>query len=272
MYPILVDLGFTTVHSYGAMGALAFIVGCIVSITRARAIGVAPERMADLIFWTAIAGLFGARLVFGLQNLEQMNTWFDWVNLRAGGLVFYGSVLIGVPVGAYMMYRAKMPFFATWDAIASVLPISHAISRLGCLLAGCCFGLPTTLPWGVTYDHPLAPGPPGTSLHPVQLYEALGLLILGAGLQYLYAHKRWNGQVMAAYLIGYAVVRTLTETLRGDAERGLFLPTIFGDLLSYSQGISFVMAAFGAIVFGLIARQRHQARQAKGAQIHGPTA
>ncbi len=272
MHPILLDLGFTTIHSYGALGALAFVIGCVVSIQRVRAFGVQPERMADLIFWTALAGLVGARLVYDLQNLDKMNTWFDWINLRSGGLVFYGSVLLGVPVGAFMMWRLKLPFFATWDAIASVLPISHAVSRIGCVLAGCCWGTATDLPWAVRYTDPMAPGPHNTPLHPVQLYEAGLLFGLGTGLHWLYGKKAWHGQVMLAYLLGYAAFRLFTETLRGDAERGLFLPELLGDALSYSQGVSLALALVAVGVFGWYARRQHLARRAAGAAIAGPVA
>ncbi len=262
MHPILFEVGGFALHTYGALGAVGFLVLAGIALVRARALGIAPEALADLMFFTALVGLAGARLLFVAQNPEVAETWFDVVNYRKGGLVFYGAVLAGIPFGALLMWWRRMPQLAVWDVFATAFPVGHAITRLGCFMAGCCYGRPTTAPWGVRYTHELAIAPHDVSLHPVQLYEAAGLLAVGAITHLLYPRRRYDGQVLATYLVAYGLLRWVTELYRGDATRGLFLPAVFGDALSYSQGVS-----LGVLLTGVGVALAGRARAGDG----GPT-
>ncbi|MCA9571656.1 MAG: prolipoprotein diacylglyceryl transferase, partial [Myxococcales bacterium] len=237
MHPILVDLNGFAIHTYGAMGALGFLFTAFTALWRGRKLGIAAERMADLIFWSALIALVGSRIVFLVQNPVFSSPW-DWVNLRTGGLVFYGAILFGVPAGSLLIRRYGMPFFATWDIFAAAFPIAHGFARLGCFAAGCCYGSPFDGPWAVTFTDPKSVAPHDVALHPTQLYEAGFLFALGAVLQVVYAKKPFHGSVMLVYLLGYAAGRAVVEMYRGDASRGYFLPEVLGSLLSYSQGIS----------------------------------
>ncbi len=254
MYPVLFDIDGFAIHTYGAMGALGFLFTAAIALWRGRRIGIPAERMADLIFWSALIALVGARVVFLLQNPVFDSPW-DWVNLRTGGLVFYGSILFGVPAGSWLIHRLGMPFFATWDIFASAFPIAHGLARLGCFAAGCCYGAPSDGPLAVVFDHPLTVAPRGVPLHPTQLYEAGFLFVLGALLQVVYARKPFHGAVMLAYLLGYAAGRWVVESFRGDVARGHFLPGLFGSALSYSQGVSICLAIFAVLVFFIVARR-----------------
>lgn len=249
MHPILFEINGYALHSYGAFGALAFLIIPTVGIIRGRKLGTPPERIADLIFWTSLAGIAGARLLFILQNPGVFTSPADWVNLRTGGLVFYGAMLFGLPVGSLLMWRYKMPFFATWDNFATAMPIAHGVSRLGCFMAGCCHGLPTELPWGVTFSDPIAAAPHGIALHPTQLYEAALLFGIGAVVNVFHAFKRFDGQVMLLYLALYAAGRSIVEVYRGDASRGWFMEGVLGPVLTWSQGVSLLLALFAFGVF-----------------------
>ena len=249
MHPILLSIGDFQIHTYGAAGAAGFLFVAVVALVRGKALGVLPERTADLIFFSSLAALVGARVVYLIQNPTHAVTLYEWVNIRNGGLVFYGAVLAILPVGSLLMRRYKMPFFAMWDVFATAIPIAHGISRLGCFAAGCCWGLPSNHPWAVVFDDPDSVAPLGASLHPTQLYEATFLFLIGAAVNLFYKHKRFDGQVMFMYLILYAMGRPLLETFRGDSTRGFFLETIFGEALSYSQGISILLAIFAISVF-----------------------
>lgn len=266
MHPILFDLNGFEIHTYGFMGALGFLFTAFTALRRGRSLGIPPERMADLIFWTALIALAGSRVVFVVQNPGVFTTWTEWVNLRTGGLVFYGAVLFGIPAGSLIMARFKMPFFATWDVFAAAFPIAHGLARLGCFAAGCCHGSPWDGPWAVTFTHPRSVAPLHVGLHPVQLYEAIFLFALGAVLQGVYAKKGFHGQVMLIYLLGYAGGRAVTEMFRGDATRGWFWPEVLGETLSYSQGFSLGLAAVAVAVFGVLARR------SAGNRIEGPVA
>lgn len=255
MHPILFEIGGISVHAYGLLGAIGFLTVAFMTLRRARTIGVETDALADLIFWTSIMALVGARLVYVLQTPELMGSWRDVVNLRAGGLVFYGSLLVGIPFGSWYMRRRKMPFLATWDVFATAMPIGHAITRIGCLMAGCCYGLPSDAPWAVTYTNLDGVAPLNIALHPVQLYEAGWLLVVGLITNIAWSRKKFDGQIMALYLLFYAAGRWVIELYRGDAERGYFLPDLLGSLLTYSQGISLMMVLVAMALFAVGSRQ-----------------
>jgi len=263
MHPILFEINGFEIHSYGFMGAMGFLFTAFSVIYRGRKLGIKSEKMTDLIFWSAIISLIGARVVFLVQNPGVFTTWQEWLNPRTGGLVFYGSVLFGVPFGSLLIRRFKMPFFATWDIFAAAFPIAHGLSRLGCFLAGCCYGAHYTGPTAVVFTDPRSAAPLNTPMHPTQLYEAFFLFALGIAVNILYRYKRFHGQVMLVYLVCYAIGRSVIEEFRGDASRGYFMPDLIGEVLTYSQGFSIVMALGAIAFFGVYAR-RSPANQIKG--------
>jgi phosphatidylglycerol---prolipoprotein diacylglyceryl transferase len=263
MFPILFTVGGFEVHTYGAMGALGFLVGCAVDLVWARRFGWDGNRVVDVIFWGALGALLGSRLVFVLQNPGAIHGLADFFNLRGGGLVFYGAFFVGPPIATALMYRAGLPVGRVWDVFGCGLPIAHALSRVGCYAAGCCYGAPTDGPLGVTYpaDNPLVPS--DHAVHPVQLYEVGALLLIGLVTNLALSRRPPQGTVFLLYVGLYAVARAILEAFRGDAERGLFLPGVFGEAVSFSQGISavFGIAALAAFA-GLTVRAAGQGRPA----------
>lgn len=256
MWPILFHVGGFPIHSYGALGALAFVVGAGMSLWRATRAGMDRDRVADVIFWMAMTSLAGSRIVYVLQNPGTVHGFGELFDLRGGGLVFYGAFVVGLPVGFLLMARYRLPAFALWDVFGTAFPLSHAISRIGCFAAGCCYGRPTDAPWAVTFavGHPLAPG--GVGLHPAQLYEAGALFAIAAATNLFYRHRSFDGQVFLLYLLLYAASRTVLEVFRGDLDRGWFLPEVFGEWVSWSQGMSGVFALVALAVFFVGARRR----------------
>ena len=248
MYPILFHVGDISIHTYGALGALGFLTVAFIAILRGRAIGISPDVVADLVFWTALVALVGSRLLYVYQNPDGIEDVFDVFNFRLGGLVFYGALLSGIPFATGWMLWKKLPLLATWDVFATAIPIGHGITRVGCFMAGCCWGRPTDGALGVQYTHPAAVAPADIVVHPVQLYEATMLMVIGLFLHLVYARKRFDGIVLGLYLLIYAAGRTITELFRGDAARGFFLPDLMGETLSYSQGISGLVATAGLVV------------------------
>ena len=132
--------------------------------------------------------------------------------------------------------------------IAPSLSLGQAIGRVGCLLAGCCWGAACNLPWAITYTNPIAAARLGTPLnqplHPFPVYAALTNLALYAVLATLYRRKPTPGRVFGSYLVLYGIARFLLEWTRGDQARGF----VFGGALSTSQLISMVLILAG---FGL---------------------
>jgi phosphatidylglycerol:prolipoprotein diacylglycerol transferase len=136
--------------------------------------------------------------------------------IHHGGLVFYGGLLGASLVTVWFARARGVPLWRLADTLAPSIALGQAVGRVGCLVNGCCYGLPTALPWGLHYpaDHATC----GVAVHPVQAYEALLDLGLYAALEWRHRHKRFDGQVFALYLIAYALLRGGVEFLRGDYE------------------------------------------------------
>lgn len=255
MHPVLLNIGGFELHSYGAIGSIAFLVLAWYVLRQASAAGWDREALVDVIFWGAMAGIVGARALFVLQNYAQLDGPMSWIDIRQGGMVFYGAPLVGLPVAFAVLVRKKLPFWQVMDVIAVALPLAHGMSRVGCFFAGCCFGTHSDLPWSVVFPEGGA-APHGVSLHPTQLYEATGLMMLSAFLSRKLHRPHFNGQVFLLYLGLYGVLRITTELVRGDVERGFLFESVLGETLSTSQGISLGMFVVVAVLWAVLGRRK----------------
>ena len=242
MYPELFSLGPITVYSYGVLLAISYLVGLWLAMRRARAWGLDANRVLDLGIYIIIAALIGAKLLLLVVDFDQFRrSPADLMSLARSGGVFYGGLILAVLVAFWYVHKHRLPLWATCDVFAPGIALGHVTGRLGCLAAGCCYGRPTSLPWGITFTNPLAAAnvgtPLGIPLHPTQIYEAgAELLIL---LVLLATEKRgrpFPGRTFWGYMFLYAVSRYIIENYRGDP-RG----TVFG-IFSTSQFISLVLA------------------------------
>lgn len=262
MFPRLVTIGDAfTLHTYGLLVALGLLVGLFVARRYARRSGLSPDIVWNLGIYMALAALVGAKVVMILadwnyysQNPGQI---LSWSALQAGGF-FYGGVLFAVAVGAWYTHRYRLGFAPLADAYAPGIALGHAIGRLGCFSAGCCWGKPTEAAWGVTFTNPysskLVGVPLGIPLHPTQLYEAFAEAAIFATLVVLWRRRRFPGQVFAAYLMLYAAARFVIEFFRGDPRGG----TLFGGALSMPQAVSLGLLV-AALLFWSIQRRRGRA-------------
>ena len=140
----------------------------------------------------------------------------------------------------------------TADFLITALPLGHALGRIGCFLAGCCYGKPTTLPWGVVFTNPDTLVPvqlQGVPLHPTQLYETACNLLLFFYLHKAYQKKHTAGSILIRYIIGYSAIRFIIEFFRGDY-RGAF---ILG--LSPSQALAVCAVVLAAAVYALFIKE-----------------
>jgi phosphatidylglycerol:prolipoprotein diacylglycerol transferase len=167
--------------------------------------------------------------------------------------VFYGGLIAAVLVSFWYLRRHRMPLWPTCDVFAPGVALGHAIGRLGCFFAGCCYGRPTTLPWGIVFSDPFAASyvgtPLGVPLHPTQLYEAGAELVILALL--LLSERRgrpFAGRTFWIYTLLYGISRFIIEFFRGD-ERGSLLG------LSTSQFISVMLVALSVIMMIRLARR-----------------
>jgi phosphatidylglycerol:prolipoprotein diacylglycerol transferase len=265
MYPELFRIGNFPINTYGVFLALAFLGAIMITVRLAGRDRLPRERIYDLCLWILLASLIGSKVLMLFTEpdyREHPSLLFSLDFLRSGG-VFYGGLIGAVVTGYFLMRRYKLPWWKTADACAPGIALGNVLGRQGCFSAGCCWGKPTTLPWGVKFTalgHEITGVPTGVYLHPTQLYESFSMLIVFFFLLWLHRHRRFSGQVILSYALIYAAVRFVIEFYRDDPRGDIFgLTTLTG--LSTSQLIGIVVG-IGALVL-LIVRWRNAAAIAK---------
>ena len=254
MHPRLFELGPVTVYTYGVLLAVAYLAGLQLATTRARSRGIDASRVMDLGIIIIVAAIVGAKLLlFAVDYDYYWGHPAEIFSLARSGGVFYGGLIAAVLVSFWYLRRHKMPLWATCDVFAPGVALGHAIGRLGCFFAGCCYGRPTTLPWGIVFSDPFAASyvgtPLGVPLHPTQLYEAGAELVILALL--LLSERRgrpFAGRTFWIYTLLYGISRFIIEFFRGD-ERGSLLG------LSTSQFISVLLVTLSVIMMIRLARR-----------------
>jgi len=246
MHPVLIRFGPFTIHTYGFLIAIGFLVGLWLAVIQAKKENIPVDKILDLSFYLLLAAIVGSRLFFIFINAgHYINHPLDIFKIWEGGLVFYGGVLLAVPVAIWYVKRNGLDMWNTADIFAPSIAIAHVFGRLGCLSAGCCHGKAAEdLPWGIIFTDPECLAPTNVLLHPTQLYESAGELLIFLTLIMLRNRKSFKGWLFMSYLILYAVLRFIVEFFRGDVGRGF----IIGNL-SVSQGISILMFFTGVIGF-----------------------
>ena len=228
MHPILFEIGSWPVYSYGVLLAIAYLAGLQLAVVRARHAGLDATKVMDLGIYLIIAALVGAKLMLIVVDFDYFmaNPGEVLSLVRAGG-VFYGGLILSFATGLFLVRRYRLPVWASADMYAPGIALGHVVGRLGCLLAGCCYGRPTDLPWGLTFADPVAAAnvgtPLGVPLHPTQLYDAgAELLILVALLAFERRGRLFHGRTFWLYILLYAISRFVVEIYRGDP-RGMVM-------------------------------------------------
>jgi len=252
MHPILFRIGPFSLHTYGLFIATGVLLAIALAARGARREGVDPQKMLDLGFYLLVASIIGSRLLFVLIFYrDYLPRPWSIFKLWEGGLVFYGGFALALPIGIWYLRRHDLPLWRTADLWAAPLSLGHALGRIGCFAAGCCYGRPTSLPWGITFSDPQSLAILGVPLHPVQLYEASSNFLLFLFLSLFGRFRRFEGQIFWLYVLLYSAIRFLVEFYRGDA-RGFILPPY----LSISQGVSILLAAASLIMLLRLSKRR----------------
>src|SRR3989440_3459012 len=253
MYPRLLELGPITVYTYGVLLAAAYLLGLKLAMVRAKTRGLDEARVLDLGIYIIISALVGAKLLLLVTDFQTFrHDPRELLTLARSGGVFYGGLILAVSVALWYIRRVGLPLWTTCDVFAPGIALGHVIGRFGCLFAGCCYGKPTTKPWGITFTDPYAASyvgtPLGVPLHPTQLYESgAELLILIVLLATERRGRPFPGRTFWLYMVLYAISRYIIEFYRGDP-RGF----IFG--FSTSQFISLVLAPLAIVMLIWLSR------------------
>jgi phosphatidylglycerol:prolipoprotein diacylglycerol transferase len=255
MYPELFRIGNFPINTYGALLALAFLCGILIAAKLAARDGLPRERVYDLGLWILLAAIVGSKILMIFTEPDYRENplhIFSPDFLRSGG-VFYGGFIGAILAGYFLIRRYKLPWWKTADAFAPGLALGNAIGRQGCFAAGCCWGKPTTMPWGVEFTeagNKVTGVPLGVHLHPTQLYESFGALLIFFFLLWLHRRRRFSGQVMLFYAVLYAIMRFTIEIFRDDPRGDILgLTTLTG--LSTSQMLSIIIGIWGLVTLVL---------------------
>ncbi|MBN2059744.1 MAG: prolipoprotein diacylglyceryl transferase [Deltaproteobacteria bacterium] len=255
MYPNLFSIGPLTIHTYGVFVAMGFLSGILISIKMGKAMGITSQQVMDMGFVIILSGLIGSHLAYVFMNLSYYRgNPFDILKIWDGGLVFSGGL---IAVAATMFIYAKKKKLSVWrigDLWSPAAALGQAIGRVGCFMAGCCFGRPTHLIWGVTFRNPESLAPLNIPLHPTQLYSALSGFIIFIILSLLSAKKKFEGQIFIWFLILHSTARLLLERFRGD-NRG----PIPGSEWTVTQLISISILIISVLLL-FIVKSRHEKR------------
>ena len=241
MFPILLKIGGLTIHSYGFLLSVAFLVGLYTASRFGADEGLDTNKIIDLGLLIAFSALIGAKAFLIVEDWSYYSAHpgeiFSLAFLHAGG-VFYGGFLLAVAAALLYLARRRMRILPVTDAFAPGIVLGHAIGRLGCFTAGCCWGKPTHLPWAVTFTNPYSNEVVGVPLnipvHPTQLYEAAANVCIFLFLWWRFRHKKFDGQIFSLYLLCYSVWRFVVEFWRAHEETEL----MWGGAISNAQFIS----------------------------------
>lgn len=238
MHPILFKIGPINVYSYGVMIAIGFTVAICLARQQAEKEGFDGDRIIDLGLYLLIAGIVGARLLYVLTNLsEYLKFPLEIIMLNHGGLVIYGGIILATFTGIFFLSKRKIPILKTADILFPYVALAQSIGRIGCLLNGCCYGRPTSLPWGIYFPGQVI------ALHPTEIYFSLNALAIFLILKMVQKRKRFTGQVFLLYFILYSATRFGIEFFRGDSARNIF------GVFTLSQIISIIIFVVALLIY-----------------------
>ena len=264
MFPVIYDFGDINlfgfsfnpvINSYGFMLMTAFY-SCYYFLSKdLKRLGYNPSLAGDIIFAAAVGGIVGSRIYFLLENFDQFIQDPLGMIFSGGGLVFLGGLIGGLLAVTYVIKKNKLKWLLVADLVAPLLILGYAIGRVGCLLVGDDYGLPTDAPWGISFPNGIPPSTysvfqsrypwvdlsgfsPGVlKVHPTQIYE----IFLGSGIFYYLYQKRLSIQIQGSlfftYLILAGIERFAVEFLRINQKY------LIG--LSGAQIISIIMMSAG---------------------------
>ncbi|MEJ5369626.1 MAG: prolipoprotein diacylglyceryl transferase [Bryobacteraceae bacterium] len=261
MFPKLIDFGGFFLPTYGLLVAIGFLAGMGLTLRLARRAGLDVDSIANLAIYCALAGLAGAKLLMFVMDFpyysENPGRIFSLDTLLSAG-VYYGGFLAALLFAWFYIRRRRLAWWRTADVFAPGVALGHAVGRLGCFAAGCCWGRECTRPWAVTFTNPhaheLTGVPLGVPLHPAQLYEAAATALVALWLYIRSRRPHGEGEILAWYLLLYSGARFFIEFFRHHDQP---FP-ISAIPITWTQWIALALCAAGA---WLLARRRAQRRE-----------
>ncbi len=245
MYPDLLTIGPVTLHTYGLFVAIGFFVGLMIAVRLGKIEGISAQQIMDMGFVIILSSIIGSRALYVLINASYYRkSPLDILKIWEGGLVFSGGVIGVVLTMVWYIKKHNLSLGKIADLWAPAAAIGQAFGRIGCFMAGCCYGKPTDLEWGVVFTHPNSLARPlNVPLHPTQIYSSISGFIILIILLFLYSKRKFEGQVFLWFLILHSTARLAIERFRGD-DRGILL----GSNMSMTQMVAIFILIFSVAV------------------------
>ncbi|MFA7677855.1 MAG: prolipoprotein diacylglyceryl transferase [Candidatus Omnitrophota bacterium] len=235
MHPVLFNLGFLTIYTYGFFVLLGVVFGYLVSLRLAKSEGMDQEKISNIFFWIVVAGFLGAKILYIIVEWKYFLE--APLSLIRSGFVFYGGLISGFLTLVLLARKHNLKLFKLLDVFSVGVVLGHAFGRVGCFFYGCCYGKPTATFLGLLFPASSPAGTLGVKVIPTQLISAGFLFLLFFILLRFYRKKSYDGQIFIRYVFIYSVFRFFIEFFRGDPRGGL-------GLFSTSQLISLVSVSF----------------------------
>lgn len=236
----LFSIGKFTIYGYGFMIAVGILACILLAYYRAPKYNLNPEAILDIAIWGVVVGFIGAKLLYVIVEFPTF-IQDPWSILGSEGFVVYGGIAAGVGAGALYCKKKGYVFLEYFDLAAPSIAIAQGFGRIGCLLAGCCYGRETASFLGITFPEG-ALAPAGVKLLPTQLISSAGDFLIMFILLFYHKRAKHTGDVGALYMLLYAIGRFSVEFLRND-DRGAVA------FLSTSQAISILIFALALFLF-----------------------
>lgn len=240
MNPVAFEIFGISIRWYGILIGTGMLLGAYLAMREAKRLGLEEEKLLDALIVALPAAIIGARLYYVLFNLDAYDSILDAINIRSGGLAIHGGVIAAV--GAFWIYAKvkKMDFWKWLDITAPSIILGQAIGRWGNFINQEAHGGPTDLPWGIMVN--------GQKVHPTFLYESIGNFIIFFILYKMRKHKKFDGQIIAWYMILYSAIRFFIEGMRTDS-------LYFGEF-RVAQLISLLLIGLGVLLLFVRGRKK----------------
>lgn len=248
----LLTIGSFTIHGYGLMIGIGFICAYLLTEYRAKKRQMNADVVFSLFLSSVIFGMLGAKLFYYLTIFDEILADPGVIMDKTEGFVVYGGIIGGI-LGGYAVCRWKKEnFWKYFDLVAPAIALAQGFGRIGCLLAGCCYGKETDSVWSITFHHSdFAPN--DVALIPTQIYSSILDFLNFAVLIWIAKKVKKDRIVAGCYLIFYSIGRFFLEFFRGDLIRGSV------GVFSTSQFISIFILAAGVL---LVASSRWKGKEA----------
>jgi len=250
--PIIKIWGPIGIQSYGLFVVIGIILATWLLLRDKRRNAIISEENFNKVLATIIlSGIIGGRLLYVLEEPGGIKHFIDIFKIWEGGLSSFGAILSILLVAPLYLKYLQVPIIKFLDLIAIYAPLVYAMARIGCLTAGCCYGVETTLPWSIIYTNASSVAPLCKALHPTQLYSSIASLAIFFIMYFVISKKyKKTGMLICTYLMLAAIERFSVDFLRGD--RSYFSTTGLLSTLSTSQYISLLIIAISLITIILI--------------------